>query len=135
MHGNMLKKRHVPETAWHRKTWGHVGGDREWDWKKKRKVAAVTLETVNSSVGLNAAIVRAEMGHSATAESKKQINPSSWNRLINDVCSSAMPEAKHWATHNVAQPSSNITDLASTSCTHAEHKMSILNLKNELESS
>lgn len=45
--------------------------------KKKRKVAAVTLETVNSSVGLNAAIVRAEMGHSATAESKKQINPSS----------------------------------------------------------
>lgn len=29
-----------------------------------------------SSVGLNAAIVRVEMGHSATAESKKQINPS-----------------------------------------------------------
>lgn len=36
--------------------------------KKKRKIAAaVTLETVNSSVGLNAEIVRAETDHGATA--------------------------------------------------------------------
>lgn len=35
--------------------------------KKKRKVVAVTLETVNFSVGINTATVRAETGLSATA--------------------------------------------------------------------
>lgn len=46
-----------------------------WRWQR---VGFKKEEKGNSgsSVGLNAAIVRAEMGHSATAESKKQINPS-----------------------------------------------------------
>jgi len=36
----MLKQTFVPVTAWYRKTWDLVGGDRLWEWKK-RKVAAV----------------------------------------------------------------------------------------------